>query len=274
MLFFASDGANSLLTRAVDHLPHIFLVLLVFFILILTFKDVINGVRKPFLNPTTWQRLQLVDKKTLTHNTRRFRFALPHQDQKLGLPVGQHISIKTTLPDGSVVMRPYTPTSEGNARGYVDFVIKVYPDGKMSQAMDKLEIGDSMEFKGPKGRFKFDDMVKRKIGMIAGGTGITPMFQVANAILKDTNNTTEISLIFGNVSEDDMLLKEELEDLAMRYPDKFSVYHVLDKPPSGWKGGKGFVTADMIRYAYILCLSCLLDCLIYALLIYCLHERY
>jgi len=195
-----------------------------------------------------WKKLTLLDTKVLTHNTRRFRFVLPHQDQKLGLPVGQHISIKTTLPDGSVVMRPYTPTSDGEARGFVDFVVKVYPDGKMSQSLDKLKPGETMEFKGPKGRYSMQDHgSKTHVGMIAGGTGITPMYQVAVAHLKNPNNTTKFSLIFANVTEDDILLKDELDDLAARFPDRFSVYYVLDKPPTGWTGGSGFVTAEMIQ---------------------------
>lgn len=240
---------ETLLTPLVDHLPHIFLILLVGLIVILTMKDVVNGMRRPFLDPGKWQPLQLLDKKELTHNTRRFRFVLPHQDQKLGLPVGQHISIKTTLPDGSVVMRPYTPTSAGDARGFVDFVIKVYPEGKMTQAMDALVPGDTMDFKGPKGRFEYSEMVKSKIGMIAGGTGITPMYQVATAMLKDPNAASvQLSLIFCNVTEDDILLKDELDDLQSRFPEKFSVCYVLDKPPARWKGGTGFVTPDMIRY--------------------------
>ena len=43
----------------------------------------------------------------------------------LGLPVGAHISVKGTDADGKDVMRPYTPVSDDNLRGYVDFVIKV-----------------------------------------------------------------------------------------------------------------------------------------------------
>lgn len=34
--------------------------------------------------------------------------------------------------------RPYTPTSEVNQRGHVDFVIKLYPDGEMSQALAQV----------------------------------------------------------------------------------------------------------------------------------------
>jgi NAD(P)H-flavin reductase len=36
--------------------------------------------------------------------------------------------------------------------------------------------------------------MKRYIGMLAGGTGITPMYQVAQAILKDPNDKTEVGL--------------------------------------------------------------------------------
>lgn len=36
--------------------------------------------------------------------------------------------------------------------------------------------------------------------MIAGGTGVTPMYQVAAAILKDPKDRTQVSLIFGNLT--------------------------------------------------------------------------
>lgn len=237
-----------LLVQLVDHFPQVLLVALLALILVITAKDILCGMRKPFLDPSKWQKLALLDRKELTHNTRRFRFVLPHSDQKLGLPVGQHISIKTTMPDGTVVMRPYTPTSDGEARGFVDFVVKVYPDGKMSGSLDKLKPGDTMEFKGPKGRYDMQQHgSKTHVGMVAGGTGITPMYQVAVAHLKNPNNPTKFSLIFANVTEDDILLKDELDDLAKRYPDKFSVYYVLDKPPKGWSGGSGYVTTDMMK---------------------------
>lgn len=34
-------------------------------------------------------------------------------------------------------------------------MIKVYPQGKMSQRLDKLQLGDTMQFKGPKGRYTY-----------------------------------------------------------------------------------------------------------------------
>jgi cytochrome-b5 reductase len=56
----------------------------------------------------------------------------------------------------------------------------------------------------------------------------------------------QISLVFGNITEDDILLKEELEECAARYPN-FKVYYVLNNPPSSWRGGVGFITADIVK---------------------------
>lgn len=50
----------------------------------------------------------------------------------------------------------------------------------MSQHMDHLKIGDTIEVKGPKGKFHYEPNMKAHIGMLAGGTGITPMLQIIN----------------------------------------------------------------------------------------------
>jgi cytochrome-b5 reductase len=72
------------------------------------------------------------------------------------------------------------------------------------------------------------------------------MFQVIKYILADPSDTTEISLIFANVTADDILLKAELDELAAKHP-QFKVYYVLNNPPEGWTGGVGFVSKDMIK---------------------------
>ena len=55
-------------------------------------------------------------------------------------------------------------------------------------------------------------------GMIAGGTGVTPMYQVAKAILKDATDKTQISLLFANVSADDILIEDLLSELQTQSP--------------------------------------------------------
>ena len=68
--------------------------------------------------------------------------------------------------------------------GYFDLMIKVYPQGKMSQHIDHLKIGDTIEVKGPKGKFHYQPNMKAQLGMLAGGTGITPMLQIINGELR------------------------------------------------------------------------------------------
>ncbi|NXX65227.1 NB5R3 reductase, partial [Spizella passerina] len=161
----------------------------------------------------------------VSHDTRRFRFALPSMEHVLGLPLGQHIYLSARI-DGALVVRPYTPVSSDDDKGFVDLVVKVYfrgvhpkfPDGgKMSQYLDSLKIGDTIDFRGPSGLLvykgkgkagKFAIRPEKKaepvtrtvkyVGMIAGGTGITPMLQIIRAIIKDKDDPTICQLLFAN----------------------------------------------------------------------------
>ena len=58
----------------------------------------------------------------------------------------------------------------------------------------------------------------RKLGMMAGGTGITPMLQVISAVMREGGgmgrSKIEMSLIFANKSEDDILLRDMIEKLV------------------------------------------------------------
>ena len=87
--------------------------------------------------------------------------------------------------------------------------------------------------------------------MIAGGSGITPMLQIIQAVSRGRpqnggNDRTEIDLIFANVNLDDILLKSTLDKLAQQ-DSGFRVHYVLNNPPENWDGGVGFVTADFIK---------------------------
>lgn len=91
--------------------------------------------------------------------------------------------------------------------------------------------------------------MSRAFNMIAGGTGITPMYQIITHILySGAEDATKINLIYANQTKDDILLKLELDELAARHKGKFSVHYVVERPPSeGWEGGIGFVSKEMIK---------------------------
>ncbi|KAK3302530.1 uncharacterized protein B0T15DRAFT_543170 [Chaetomium strumarium] len=212
----------------------------------------LRSAPKKVLKPDAFQEFELKEKTIVSHNVAIYRFALPAPDSILGLPIGQHISIGAALPqpDGTTkeIVRSYTPISGDHQPGYFDLLIKSYPQGNISRHMASLAVGQTIRVKGPKGAFVYTPNMVRHFGMIAGGTGITPMLQVVKAIIRGrkAGDRTEVDLIFANVTEQDILLKEDLDQLAQE--DKgFRVHYVLDKPPAGWTGGVGYVTAEMIQ---------------------------
>ncbi|CAN6359676.1 unnamed protein product [Urochloa humidicola] len=184
--------------------------------------------RKPkgCLDPENFREFKLVDKRQLSHNVAKFK--------------GQDAA-------GEEVIKPYTPTTLDSDLGHFELVIKMYPQGRMSHHFREMKVGDYLSVKGPKGRFKYQPGQVRAFGMIAGGSGITPMFQVTRAILENPEDNTKVHLIYANVTYDDILLKEELDSMAKNYPDRFKIYYVLNQPPEIWEGGVGFVSKEMIQ---------------------------
>jgi len=194
----------------------------------------------------------LTHKTVTSHNTRLFRFGLPSPTATLGLPLGRHISVRATV-DGKDVKRPYTPTSGLTTAGHFELLIKVYPEphGTMSRHLDALAIGDNIHVRGPLGKFAYTRGMAAHVCMIAGGTGITPMWQVLTALMADPEDTTRLSLILANVTPDDILLKEQLDALAAAGgKNALTVYYVLNTPGEGWTGGVGFVSADHIQATF------------------------
>ena len=193
-----------------------------------------------------------------------YRFNLPTTNSILGLPIGQHISVAATLeqPDGQhkEIVRSYTPISSDENHGYFDLLIKSYPTGNISKHMALMKVGQALKVKGPKGAMVYTANLVKRFGMIAGGTGITPMLQIIRAIIRGRpqnggTDTTEVDLIFANVNKEDILLKEDLDSLAE--DDKgFRVHYVLNNPPEKWEGGVGFVTSDMIKVVTVLFQYC------------------
>ena len=117
--------------------------------------------------------------------------------------------------------------------------------------MGQLNVGDPMKVRGPKGAMVYTPNMVRHMGMIAGGTGVTPMLQIIRAIIRGRERNggkdrTEVDLIFANVTADDILMREDLDQLA-KEDAGFRVHYVLNKPPTGWTGDVGFVTPDVIK---------------------------
>jgi len=223
-----------------------------------------SGPRPVFLDSRVWHKSLIHAKKTISWDTRIFTFKLDHDTQTLGLPTGQHLMIRLRDPvTREAIIRSYTPISETTKKGYCDVLIKIYAKtaehegGRMTRALDSIPVGHWVDFKGPIGKFEYRGRglclinnkprnVKR-LFMICGGSGITPIFQVLRAVMQDKHDATTCVVLDGNRLAEDILCKEELDVFASENVDRLKLVHTLTQPPEGWTGLRGRIGAPLLR---------------------------
>jgi len=210
------------------------------------------------LNPKIWKSIKLIEKEIISHDSRIFHFELEHPEQTSGLPVGKHFFIRSKDSKGSLVMRAYTPKSNHKNKGKLEILVKVYfpkddkPGGKMTNILENLEIGSTIEIKGPVGEFEYlsngEFLLNNKPGkvdsflMIAGGSGITPCYQVIKEIVDHEEDNTKIKLFYGNRKQEDILCKKDLENFMAIRNSNLTVDHCLSdfhNVPKDWDGLTG-----------------------------------
>lgn len=196
-------------------------------------------------SPDDFKPFRLVSSRYESHDTRRFYFALESSEDTFSMPVASCIVTKFTDTDGKDVVRPYTPISTNNTKGHFELVVKKYPKGKMGNHMFAMQPGEELLVKGPFEKFAYKPNMWKHVGMIAGGTGIAPMYQVIRSILENPKDKTRIALIYANNQRKDILLANELVELQKTY-NNFNMYLTLLDVPHRWLGGIGYVNAAMV----------------------------
>ncbi|KAG0322038.1 NADH-cytochrome b5 reductase [Dissophora globulifera] len=199
------------------------------------------------LNPEAFVDFKLKSIHALTPNTSKFVFELP-EHQTLGMTVASCVVTKFINDEGKPVIRPYTPTSNDDVKGSFDFIIKRYDAGVMSAHIHSLKVGDTLAVKGPMSKYPLQLNQHKNVVMIAGGTGITPMLQLVNGIFNSKGeDTTQVHLVYANVSSQDIIFKDELDELVKKHPGQFKLTYVIDRAEDGWNGEVGYITADLIK---------------------------
>ncbi|KIK57895.1 hypothetical protein GYMLUDRAFT_246547 [Collybiopsis luxurians FD-317 M1] len=162
--------------------------------------------------------------------------------------------------DGPIpVYRAYTPVTKRDSVGILSLVIKKqpappdtpYPPGKMSNYIHALQIGERLGIMGylqrPPSMIPWEINQYDAVTMIAGGVGITPLIQIIDYSLHDPSNSTKFLILNGNSTENDIIMRDELESFQQKYPANFEVVNVLSRPPEGWTGESGRIDADLIK---------------------------
>jgi cytochrome-b5 reductase len=200
------------------------------------------------LSPDEFRPLRLVSSQYETHDTRRFVFGFSDSADAYTYPLTSCVLLKyhDELQKQDVV-RPYTPISISGKKGTLEILVKRYPKAKMGQHLHTLRPGETCEFKGPFTKLPYKAGLFSHVGMIAGGTGISPMYQLLRGIVENPADKTRVSLIYSNHSRKDLVLANELCEMQKTYPN-FHLYLTLtQESPKRWLGGVGRITAEMMK---------------------------
>lgn len=166
-------------------------------------------------------KLKILKKENINHNVIKITVENPG----LEFPTSSFIYIYMN----EICGRPYTPINVTNKE--IEFAIKVYKNGKVSNYINSKEKGEYLNFSEVFFKEKFNYEMK-KVLMIAGGTGITPMLQIINSAVD-----TEFCVVFCNVEKKDIFLENWLKKPNVK------VYNVIEK---GGGEFSGFLTKEIL----------------------------
>lgn len=161
---------------------------------------------------------------------------------------GQFVVIRQMI-DGKLIARPVTlscgpaMTLEGKIQVTVK---KVEQDAFLSAYIhENWKVGDTVETSGPQGTFFYEPLRDaKKVMAIAGGSGITPIYAMANAIA-DGDEDFDMTILYGSRTKADILFQEEF-DAIMARTDKVRLVNVLsEEKADGCE--HGFITAKLIK---------------------------
>ena len=174
-----------------------------------------------------------------TYNVTSFRFPRPPD---LYYKAGQFFFVSLKK-DGKELKKHFSFSSSPTEKAYIEFTKKL-SDSDFSAALKALKPGDWAKINAPYGKFTFEGEHK-KIGLLAGGIGITPFKSICQ-YCTDMHLDTKVTLLYGNRKENDIAFRKELEALQQENKN-LKVVFILNEADNNWKGATGLITADMIK---------------------------
>ncbi|WP_400997022.1 ferredoxin reductase [Agromyces sp. GXQ0307] len=172
-----------------------------------------------------------------------------------GNAAGQHLDVRLTAEDGYTATRSYSIASSGDGSRVV-LAVDELPDGEVSPFLvEGVRTGDMLEVHGPLGAFFVwrplvgGDPV-RPVQLIAGGSGVVPLYAMAQAHA-DADDPTPFRLLYAVRTPDDVYFADELATLsAARSPFRLDLVYSR-RAPHDWPTPPGRITREQLAAAVI-----------------------
>jgi ferredoxin-NADP reductase len=181
-----------------------------------------------------------------TPDTKTFRLGSPNDEVFDYLP-GQYITL-TVIIGGQEYKRSYSLASSPGRSKILDITVKraAQPGMVSNWLNDHLKIGDTLNIKGPFGKFSFVNQTANKILFLAAGSGIVPIMSMLRWVA-DTETGLDVRVLLSFRTPEDIIFRDELEMIAARHKNiHLAITVTTDAYTADWSGLTGRVNEKMI----------------------------
>lgn len=204
-------------------------------------------VSLPRKTPNMARPLEVVDVVRETNDAVSI-FLTESDGSALEFRPGQFLSVDVVI-DGKPLRRAYSLASACLPDVPRHITVKRIQDGRVSNHLnDTIRVGDQLAVLGPSGSFTVEprSVNERRLVMIAGGSGITPIMSILETVLC-VEAGSRVTLIYGNRGWEDVIFRDRLEALCHEFGDRLVVDHVLEHPPQWWTGERGLLGSEVLE---------------------------
>jgi ferredoxin-NADP reductase len=184
-------------------------------------------------------KTELLEVIQRTANVFSFRFTNP---MKIDFKPGQY-SILIINKNSRELKHTFSMSNSPTEEGYLEYTTMIR-DTEFKKELYALQKGDSVDIDAPHGNFIHEPYMK-KIGMLAGGLGITPFRSIVK-YCTDKNLKVNITLLYGACSEQDIIFRDDFMRMQRENID-FKVVYILEKPDINWKSYVGYINEEILR---------------------------
>ena len=185
---------------------------------------------------------EVIDIGSSVDGVKSFRLSRP---ESFSFNPGQWLFVFLDI-NGEEEKKPLSLSSSPTEKEYIEFT-KRLTGSDFSKKLDLIKKGDKIKVDMPYGTFTFDGELK-KIALLSGGIGITPFKSICKNAA-DKNLDTDIVLLYGNSSPENIIFKDELDEI-MSINARFKLVNTITAPiASGieWAGCSGMIDGAMVR---------------------------
>ena len=166
---------------------------------------------------------------------------------RLSFRPGQWVDFYADL-GGETAVAGYSITSTPSRKGGFELAVKLVGENPVTHYVhQRARVGDVVEVEVG-GDFLYTPDMGGPLVLVAGGIGITPLMSIVRYV-DESERLVPLTLLYSAKTPDELLFREDLEDIALGNPDIDCHFSVTRPVGAGWTGRVGRIDRDMAAAA-------------------------